>query len=72
MASVDWSKIKTVGEACAVLRHDCEDTREKQTHTNPHLNPEFTKRNSGLHTKYAEAKERYTKRLEDVTGGKWR
>jgi hypothetical protein len=72
VASVDWSKIKTVGEACAVLRHDCEDTREKQTHTNPHLNPEFTKRNSGLHTKYAEAKERYTKRLEDVTGGKWR
>ena len=71
MASVDWQKIKSSQYVKAVLRHNCKDTREQtQEHSNPHLHPELTAKNTGVWDTYAEACQRYDDRLAEVTEGK--
>lgn len=67
MASVDFKKIKTISEVKAILRHNCNDTREKsKTHNNPHLQSDLTKNNTGLIYKYDEACKMYDDRLSKL------
>lgn len=71
MASVDWKKYKTAGDVKARLRHDCQDTRENtKQHQNPHINKAMTNQNTGVWTEYKDARERFEKRLAEVTDGK--
>lgn len=71
MASVDWMKYKTVADVKARLRHNCQDTRENtKQHQNPHINKALTNQNTGVWTEYKEARERFEKRLAEVTDGK--
>lgn len=71
MASVDWMKYKTAADVKARLRHDCQDTRENtKQHQNPHINKALTGTNTGVWTEYKEARERFEKRLAEVTDGK--
>lgn len=71
MASVDWMKFKTVADVTARLRHDCQDTRENtKQHQNPHINKALTNQNTGVWTEYKDARERFEKRLAEVTDGK--
>lgn len=71
MASVDWMKYKTAADVKARLRHDCQDTRENtKQHQNTHINKALTGTNTGVWTEYKEARERFEKRLAEVTDGK--
>lgn len=42
MASVDWKKLKTVGEIKAKIRHDEKECRLTDDHENEHINKELT------------------------------
>lgn len=59
MASVDWKKYKSKQYVKAVLRHNCNDTRENtKEHTNPHIQPDKTHLNTGFHDTYGGLHER--------------
>lgn len=71
MASVDWKKYKSKQYVKAVLRHNCNDTREQtQEHTNPHIQPDKTHLNTGFHDTYADAKKRFERGYKRLTEGK--
>lgn len=71
MASVNWTKMKTVQQVKAVLRHDCKDTRQDaKTHTNEDLNKDLTGQNYGFGDMYDDAQKAFTDRLKAVTAGK--
>lgn len=71
MASVDWKKYKSKQYVKAVLRHNCNDTRENtKEHTNPHIQPDKTRLNTGFHDTYADAKKRFERGYKRLTEGK--
>lgn len=71
MASVDWKKYKSKQYVKAVLRHNCNDTRENtKEHTNPHIQPDKTHLNTGFHDTYADAKKRFERGYKRLTEGK--
>ena len=71
MASVDWKKYKSKQYVKAVLRHNCNDTRENtQEHTNPHIQPDKTHLNTGFHDTYADAKKRFERGYKRLTEDK--
>lgn len=68
MASCDWKKIKTAGEAKAMIRHSAEDERAKNHHANTdidvtrsHLNQSF-----GTLGNYKDACAAYDRRLAEL------
>lgn len=65
MASCDWSKIKTAGEAKAKLRHSAADERAKTNHTNKDIDTSKTYLNLsfGALSKYDEVRKAYDERL---------
>lgn len=67
MASVSWEKFKSASQVKAVMRHDCQDTREAtREHTNGDINKDLTHTNTGIWDKYAEAKQRYDSRMAEL------
>lgn len=65
MASCDWKKIKTAGEAKAMLRHSAEDEREKTEHSNKDIDTSKSYLNMtfGSLESYSEACKAYDERL---------
>lgn len=68
MASCDWQKIKTAGEAKAILRHSTEDTRRTDKHSNKDIDQSRTPLNIsiGAMTSYSEACESYDERIAEL------
>lgn len=72
MASCDWQKIKTAGEAKAILRHSAEDTRQEDNHGNKDIDKRRTPYNMsmGAMTSYREACEAYDSHIADLDSRK--
>lgn len=67
MASVDWRKLHSVGEVKAVLRHDCQDSREAAaTHANEDIQRDMTRLNTGVLDGYTVTARAYDERMAEL------
>ncbi len=64
MASVNFMKCKTAGEAKAMMRHSEKEERLKHQHSNPDIDKSLTKDNASMYgLSYAEMCEKYDERI---------